>query len=336
MTPEEVIQLSDLGLALFQDFVYVILFLSLFGVYCLAFCISLYIYWQKSTVTGAKKVMVCVLISTFVLMLLLLVSGVAPVPGLAKYDLVMTLPGGIMEQIAAAEAESHIIVFDSIYNWLINIIVFVTDAVIAWRAWAMWIDNTKVKLTLLLLMLANICVSLADGVANSDGSSQFNQNNTITLDWVNFILSFSVNMIATCLISFRAWLYHKSTKSIFITGKWTKGERILLLLVESGAIYAVLQLLVIITTALTVRAPSSGPIAFTSTLTIQLYIAAALPFSSWFTHKTPMSKLSILQKFPRSVNNLSHSKQAQSQQVPVSLSGPEGNPSDVAFEINSV
>lgn len=67
--------------------------------------------------------MMCVLLGTFVLMLLFSVSYVAPVPGLVKYNLVVTLPGGIMEQTVAANTQSHIIVYDNICDWLSNIIV---------------------------------------------------------------------------------------------------------------------------------------------------------------------------------------------------------------------
>ncbi|KAF9069394.1 hypothetical protein BDP27DRAFT_1421033 [Rhodocollybia butyracea] len=277
MTPEEVIELSDIGLDLFQNFVEIIIALIIFGIYCLAWCISLSIYWQNSTsTTSAKKAMICALLGTFVLMLLFLGSQAIVIPVLVKYELVVTLPGGIMEQIGAANAETHSSVYDPIHDWVINIIAFIADTVIVWRAWAMWMGNRKVKWTLLLLMLANLAVSVADGFADTD-PRHFNQNrSSSTLDWVNFILSFSVNMIATCLISFRAWLHHNSMKSIsMITKKRTQGERILLLLVESGAIYAVLQLLCIITSALSVNAPFSLPLNIPRTITLHLYITAA-------------------------------------------------------------
>ncbi|KAF9072060.1 hypothetical protein BDP27DRAFT_1401044 [Rhodocollybia butyracea] len=330
MTPEEVMELSHIGVVFFENFVRTIIALLLFGIYFLAFCIGLYIYCHKnSTAGGAKKAMICVLLGTFVLMLLLLVSGVAPVPGLVKYALVVTLPGGIMEQIVAADAQSHSLVYNTITNWLSNMVILITDTVIVWRAWAMWMDNAKVRWTLLLLMLANIGVSLADSAL--DSQTVLN-NLAVTLDWVSIVLSFSVNMIATCLISFRAWLHHRSIKSISIARKWTKGERILLLLVESGGIYALLQLLSIIASALSVKAPPLGPISFTSTLTIQFYVAAAAlnPVAIFILVQTQNTyeKASILGRFQHPANKINHSM------VSAILSGPEGNVAFTEQEIN--
>ncbi|KAF9077403.1 hypothetical protein BDP27DRAFT_608580 [Rhodocollybia butyracea] len=123
MTPEEVAELSNFGLELYLDLVQNICTLILFGIYCLAFCIALYTYWwsylQRSSAAGAKKIMICVLLGTFVLMLVLLVSGVVPISGLVKYGLVVTLPGGILEQTMAANTQP---VYYDIMIWSSNII----------------------------------------------------------------------------------------------------------------------------------------------------------------------------------------------------------------------
>ncbi|KAF9069391.1 hypothetical protein BDP27DRAFT_1520147 [Rhodocollybia butyracea] len=194
MTPEEVLELSYIGFVFCENFVRTIIAFVLFGIYCLAWCIIFFIYWRNSTASDAKETMICVLFGTFVLMLLFLGSQVAPVPGLIKYDIIMTLPGGIMEQIVVAKAESHITIYDPIHDWLFNIIVITTDTVIMWRAWAMWKDNTKAKWTLLLLMLANIDIILGVGLADSNTNSSPSRitqdlNNIITLDWPGCIIN---------------------------------------------------------------------------------------------------------------------------------------------------
>ncbi|KAF9023862.1 hypothetical protein BDP27DRAFT_1371669 [Rhodocollybia butyracea] len=230
-----------------------------------------------------------------------------------------------MEQIVAADAQSHIIVYDAIADWLTNIIAIITDAVIVWRAWAMWMDNTKVRWTLLLLMLADIGLGLADSIMGS----QTHQSQAIALDWISFILSFFVNIIATCLISLRAWLHHKSVKSISITRKWTQGEKILLLLVESGAIYALFELLSIITSALSAEAPLSSPIYNTAALTSQIYwvVAVLNPVAIFILVHTQNT---YEQSFHLEVISIL-SQQAQSQQISVVLSGPEGTSTDVGL-----
>ncbi|KAF9016468.1 hypothetical protein BDP27DRAFT_1378753 [Rhodocollybia butyracea] len=167
MTPEEVAAVSSTGLGLFEDVASKIVFLSiLLGIYSMAYCVSLYIYFKTKILE------------------------------LLKYGLIVTLPGGVLEQRVATE--SQLTVYNKIHAWLTNFIPLIADTVIVWRAWAVWMDNTKVKWTLLLLILADI--------------------------------------------AFRAWLHHKSMSSISIRRKQTQGERILLLLIESGAIYMLVQL----------------------------------------------------------------------------------------------
>ncbi|KAF9038258.1 hypothetical protein BDP27DRAFT_788622 [Rhodocollybia butyracea] len=251
MTPEEVAEVKSAGSLFFIDVVSDIFLSTLFGIYCLAYCISLYIYFNtKGNAGNAKKAMICVLLGNFVLMLILFVSFVAVTPELVKYGLVVILPGGIMEQIVAANSQSQVTILTNLYSWLSNVIPFIADIVIVWRAWALWTNNTKVKWTLLLLTFADIAVSLADSVVHSTVFQRRSNESAISLDWVAVILSLSVNLIATCSIAFQAWLHYKSMNSISSRRRQTRGERILLLLLESGAVYMAVQLLAIITVAL--------------------------------------------------------------------------------------
>ncbi|KAF9065368.1 hypothetical protein BDP27DRAFT_1450261 [Rhodocollybia butyracea] len=278
MTPDEVAETLIVEDILLQDLAEIIITSTLFGVYCLVSCISLYIYFteRKSTTGpgGPKKAMTCVLLGTFVLMLVLFVLNMASVPLLVEYNLVEALPGGIMGQIVAAESQSHHSICIKITNGLMNVILLIADTVIVWRAWAVWMNNKKVKWTLLMVMFADISVSLADFIADSRVPSRV--NSAITLDWVYIVLSLFINMIATCLIAFRTWRHHNSVKSFSIGRRRTRAEGVLLLLLESGAIYALLQFIAIIIYGLdSVKATLTSPIPFVTFLICQLYIYAA-------------------------------------------------------------
>ncbi|KAF9061292.1 hypothetical protein BDP27DRAFT_1429106 [Rhodocollybia butyracea] len=327
MTPEEVAAVSRAGLAFFENLGVDILVSTLFGIYFLAYCISLYIYFKKKGNAGnAKKAMICVLHGNFALMVMLIVSFVAVTLEVVKYAQVIS--GGSMKQIAIADSKLSRIVENDISIWSGNVIELIADTVIVWRAWAVWMDNTKVKWTLLLLMLADTAVSLADCVAVS-ATDVLTESQSISLDWVAIILSLSVNIVATCLIGFRAWLHHKSMNTISIRRKKTQGERILLLLVESGAIYMLVQLLVIITNALNMNAPVASTIDLVTSFTSQLYISAAclnpvLIFILVQTQNT-YDQSFHLKEIP------TLSQQAQSQQVSVILNSLEGTPADVGL-----
>ncbi|KAF9064014.1 hypothetical protein BDP27DRAFT_1367561 [Rhodocollybia butyracea] len=236
MTPEEVADTSAIGLMIMQDVGLIIVLSSVFiGIYCLTFCISLYIYLRDKNTGVAKKAMFSVLFGTFVLMLMVFVSNVGLLFDLVKHYLVLSLPGGIREQIAASTMQSQILVYAKMQNWLQKYYSefgepytegLIADGVIAWRAWAVWMDNKKVKWTLFVLMFADIAptpgVSLADAVATDIGYDHQDLSQSQILDGVTFVLSLSVNMVATCLIAFRAWTHHKSMRSILIRRKRSK------------------------------------------------------------------------------------------------------------------
>lgn len=80
---------------------------------------------------------------------------------------------------------------------------------------------------------------------------------SVTLDWIAIVINLAVNMMATLLIIYQAWynsisinssqvtysklrIYHKSIRSISRSNK-SQVEAILLLLIESGAVLAAVQ-----------------------------------------------------------------------------------------------
>ncbi|KAF9065040.1 hypothetical protein BDP27DRAFT_1332614 [Rhodocollybia butyracea] len=253
MTPDEAAETSIIGDSLLQNLAEIIITSTLFGIYLYQLCRR-----TSASKTGRpKKAMTYMLFSTFVLILILVVA--------------MCLPGGIIE---ATGSQLQHTLCAKIFDGLINTILFIADTVILWRAWAVWMNNKKVKWTLLILMLADMGVSLADCIADFRIPST-QVNGAITLDWVYFLLSLFVNMIATCLIALRTWRHRKSMESFSIGRRRTKAEGVLLLLVESGAFFALLQLSAIIINGLdSVKAPPTS-IRLITFLICQLYVFAA-------------------------------------------------------------
>ncbi|KAF9060149.1 hypothetical protein BDP27DRAFT_1430403 [Rhodocollybia butyracea] len=226
--------------------------------------------------------------------------------------------------------QSQILVYAKMQNWLQNIIGLIADGVIAWRAWAVWMDNKKVKWTLFVLMFADIAptpgVSLADAVATDIGYDHQDLSQSQILDGVTFVLSLSVNMVATCLIAFRAWTHHKSMRSILIRRKRSKVEEILLLLVESGAIFALLQLLVLILDELETNIGHIDEHLLFAAISINQVYAMAAGLNPVAIFILVQTKNTYEQSFHlEEVPTLS--QQLQSQQISNSL-----NPSDVTAD----
>ncbi|KIK60877.1 hypothetical protein GYMLUDRAFT_43463 [Collybiopsis luxurians FD-317 M1] len=66
----------------------------------------------------------------------------------------------------------------------------------------------------------------------------------LVLDWLSVLFSLFVNLVATSLIAFRAWNHHRILAEAVIL-KESRVQNILLLLIESGAIYCAIQALYI-------------------------------------------------------------------------------------------
>ncbi|KAE9400180.1 hypothetical protein BT96DRAFT_654573 [Gymnopus androsaceus JB14] len=126
---------------------------------------------------------------------------------------------------------------------------------------------------LLIILLADIGVNIADPVADTKSQLNFNKN-ALNLDWLSTALNLTVNVVATLLIAYRAWTYHQSTCAI-LRNKKTQVEAILLLMVESGAIFGVVQVTNITFNALNIQAAYLSPIYNAGYFFVNLYTYSA-------------------------------------------------------------
>jgi len=135
----------------------------------------------------------------------------------------------------------------------------------------MFRDSKIVKLLLVFLVVVDIGVTIADCVADTKNVKFF----TVTLDWVQIIVSLSVNVVATCLIAIRAWMHRRSTRPFRMRTRKTQVEEVLILLVESGAIYALIQIASLIIRALDVDITSPTPVGTARGIIDQIYLYCA-------------------------------------------------------------
>ncbi|KAE9392327.1 hypothetical protein BT96DRAFT_1057605 [Gymnopus androsaceus JB14] len=201
---------------------------------------------------------------------------------LVKFGLVESLPGGLIVQEMAASLKS--IVAGILQIWLQNSIFLIADTAIVWRAWALWAENRLINWTLLIMLLADIgglfClidrlgISIADAIVDTESSINLNLGNSLPLDWISAALNLTVNIVATLLIAHRTWTHHQSTQAI-LRNKKTQVEAILLLMVESGVIFGMVQATAIIFSALDIHAANFAPIAYAKYFISGLYTYSA-------------------------------------------------------------
>ncbi|KAJ3973014.1 hypothetical protein EV361DRAFT_948287 [Lentinula raphanica] len=125
-------------------------------------------------------------------------------------------------------------------SWATAINMLIGDGIVVWRARILFQYDNIHRLALSCLMVANIAVNIADCI----WADVHLQNATIArpnaLDWVSSMLSLLVNLCATFLIALKARSQHRMMQDASLHKK-TRAQHILLLLVESGAIYCVIQ-----------------------------------------------------------------------------------------------
>ncbi|KAE9405697.1 hypothetical protein BT96DRAFT_1061480 [Gymnopus androsaceus JB14] len=288
MTPEESEQIASLGAVFFQNMSSTVIFtMGLFGarwwrkilfnrlltgVYILAFIIGMYIILRKEK-KMAHKALIALILGGFVLVMLFTLAEIAANLFVVKFSLVVSLPGGLVAQEIAAN--SKLVVTGIVEDLCGNLIFLVADIAIGWRAWALWAENRLIKWTLLIILLADIGISIADAIADTEVVLSLNNNNTITLDGLSAALSLTVNIVATLLIAHQAWTHHQSTHAILHNEK-TQVQAILLLMVESGAIYGGVQLSSIIIQVLDIHAAPASPIQNARYFLVVLYVYSAV------------------------------------------------------------
>ncbi|KAF9052567.1 hypothetical protein BDP27DRAFT_1373427 [Rhodocollybia butyracea] len=112
------------------------------------------------------------------------------------------------------------------------------DIVICWRAWVLLPHDKFWRFGLGAIMASSIGVGIADGVYDAVSSIDIIGS---TLDGIATGLSLLVNMTATGLIAWKAWANYR-TMNEALTSRKSRVHKILLLLVESGAFFLIIQL----------------------------------------------------------------------------------------------
>ncbi|KAE9395754.1 hypothetical protein BT96DRAFT_977836 [Gymnopus androsaceus JB14] len=214
MTLDESQEIVFAGAIFFENISEMIFLCALNGVYTLAFAISIYILLQRKSKSLPHKALTVLILAGFAMSIIYSWSTIAYNLLLAKFGLVVSLPGGILVQDNAGNLKSLTAVI--LEDWAGILIFLIADTVILWRAWAVWPDSGLIKWTLLFILLLDIGVNIADITVNT-----------------------RANLVGTLFIAYRAWKHHRSVKGI--SKKRTHAESILLLIIESGAIYGLVQ-----------------------------------------------------------------------------------------------
>ncbi|KIK51554.1 hypothetical protein GYMLUDRAFT_981264, partial [Collybiopsis luxurians FD-317 M1] len=120
-----------------------------------------------------------------------------------------------------------------------------TDGVVVWRAWILCKDDNKKALFFCIFSslcatccstLATIIIAFLQNFTSQDIERENRLKRAIDVCHVaDLVLSLATNLLATSIISLRAWHFRRM---FHLT--WANGGRILALLIESGVLYSLL------------------------------------------------------------------------------------------------
>ncbi|KAF9070247.1 hypothetical protein BDP27DRAFT_1420129 [Rhodocollybia butyracea] len=290
MDLQEAQEIAFVGLALFQNCVRTILFCAFYGIYCLLFITGLYISSWKRITGWSKNTMLCLLVATFLIVTLYSSANLAINMVFLQDEVISPAPEGATVGQAVQEAVSQPLleVGAQISNWTSSLIILIGDIIIIWRAWAVWMHNVIVKYFLAFSLLIIIGVNLADTSVDSE-QSLIVAGRSLSFDWVFTALSLSMNVALTSLIAYQTWRYSRSMNVTSALGlRNTHVGRILFLLVESGAIFAIFQVLNLIFKGLDMKALNLSPLQFASlnVSVVFAYVAALNPLAIFILVET--------------------------------------------------
>jgi len=151
-----------------------------------------------------------------------------------------------------------------------NLMFVIADVIIVWRAWAVWPESRITKFCLVILVLIDMGINIVDGVLDTK-VMELGGDDNISWDWIYVAVNLAVNTIATLLVAYRAWTHHHSIRAVSCHRK-TQVQAILLLFIESGAFFAVIQVLYIVITALSVNGITNSPVDIGTLFLTSLYL----------------------------------------------------------------
>ncbi|GAW02623.1 hypothetical protein LENED_004288 [Lentinula edodes] len=236
MTPDEQEMVFSFAQSTFFNTVNLIVTITGYGAFVLGTIIAVVSLRKRTWGRSQTILLVCLLVIFSCFTWDIFYSGGFNISDI-RYTFVQTLPGGLVAQAEASDRKT--LAWQYMPSWAATVNLLLSDCIVVWRAWILFRDGKFWKISLAALMIANIGVNVADCIWGNIELSVEIASST-TLDWLSSIISLIVNIFATILIAFKAWNYHRFMSAVSIR-KRTRSENILLLLIESGAIYCGIQ-----------------------------------------------------------------------------------------------
>lgn len=253
MTPDEIAQIRTFGEIFLFDLNGAVAASILYGMVLLVTGMGLFVLLQKrrqkmkdrdSTSKPANTVYIITVIVSFILATLFWGQFIAGF----SYSIRATLVDNPEMDIGKLNATDNVLYpLDIIGNVASQLMPLITDAFIVWRASLLFRDNRKMMIAPVLLLLADAVMNVVylAYTATISGAeiSQQGESRLFTNVWTSILaLSLATNAAASLLMLWKFW---RARQVIFQKRPYSKAQRVLLILFESGVIFCAFQIVVL-------------------------------------------------------------------------------------------
>ncbi|RDB26947.1 hypothetical protein Hypma_005026 [Hypsizygus marmoreus] len=275
MTPKENVLLQHLGISLVDGFAWLTALTLLYGVFILLFAISTSTLIKRGLMAPPRLAMFIVTLVTFLIMTLHWTAQLA-----APNILIRT---ALINNIDLPLEARPSIVNDKTFHpnliiiWTTQLLPIISDAVVMWRAWVLFPERRWVMLVPFALWIGTIATALAYlGLSTTVSAIVAPELVIADLFSANIALSMATNGFATLLIaSHRKIVIDK----LGLSRRQSPVQNVLLLLVESGAVYCMLQLVTLI---MSVVPDSEGGEGSARYIAGQVFVATYIVLSAMY------------------------------------------------------
>ncbi|KIK69428.1 hypothetical protein GYMLUDRAFT_237222 [Collybiopsis luxurians FD-317 M1] len=232
----------------------VVVLITGYGVSVLGMLIAIYILLTKSR-TRPQITLLAYLIVEFIVLTWSITTSEAFILIQEQLNFI-GIKAGVQEglETQGLRANKKALPLNNMDSWALTLSGILSDLIVIWRAWVLFQPERLWKVALVLLMGINIGVNVTDCILHDIISATLSNSDSV-LDWLSLVISSVVNMFATGLIAWKAWNYHHIMKEA-ARRRRTRVESILLLLIESGAIYCAIQTLYAVFILLNIYGPT--------------------------------------------------------------------------------
>ncbi|KAI0266779.1 hypothetical protein BC834DRAFT_984112 [Gloeopeniophorella convolvens] len=241
------------GQVLFFRIVGIICQTLVYGIYVCLVPISTYVMIKKGLQTRARKFLFAMTIFMFVLASVHWAVSVTLVIALIKTWFDTSDPTGVPPD------------YLPIFNAIILINYILTDGVVVWRAWVLCGNDGKKKMfvpiaflvlnSLIYIATVGVRIALSFVSHNSRSFDQLTRSIDVT-QVTNLGLSLLTNVLATSIVAHKACLCRRKYRTLVssnLGSTSTRASRVLALLVESGTLYILIGVSVLV--SLVIRLP---------------------------------------------------------------------------------